>query len=780
MNARFLFAICLAIAVPAASQEPLRGHRTFVDSIGVFMDSLPTLTDSFFVKDRKYEFTGVKASGDETGLDVYDELTLNLSLEVGEQEERDISGFSKVLYGIGNFIVRLGTLTFYDPGFGSDRYFFDHEILDADMHRIRQMYEAKGYYQTKIAWYRARVDYDSKVVTIRIAIREGHPVRLTKDPEITVISPIPIVDSKRELTSDELQKLLPLRKGDPLARDQVEYTKTVLARHFSQRGYPAAEIQEKIDTTGWASRQAAVQYMITPGRFTVFGNTEIRGNYYKKSGSDTTARIVEDDVILKKVRYKKGRPYNPDDLSLSVGQINGLGVFRTVKPSANRVKGTIDSTRVLPKFIIDSLLARSDNRLHLKKADYRSYGVPVDTMNIALTVSEKKERSIKPGVGFTTDFVDLPEDNNAVLPFTRLLVTWQSKNFLGGARKLQISGEISKGFEKTDFFFTNYMIAKVTFRQPSFRLPFTSDVNNDLVTTVSFERNSTKAFDLRKLDVSPTFLRQITSRLSMNLTPLSFSRATELIVGAPNNVFFTTDQKLGFAYNSSNDFFNPTSGFLIYLNGDAAGFTLPSDLKYFKWNVDVRRYIGLSSRLSLATRVHVAAAIPYYVDGQLTQVPASEQFYAGGPNSIRGWGIRELGILHIVDGRLAYFGGNSILETGAEFRYNLFISRDPTEAIGGMDLAVFYDAGNVWTNDNFTNAKDAGGNTLPSRVLGAVGVGLRVRTLIGPLRVDFGYKLIDPKNLKAIDENGLVVPLTSAQAKDISRLAFQITLGQAY
>jgi outer membrane protein insertion porin family/translocation and assembly module TamA len=780
---RVFFMLALFMSPPMAAQE-LPEHRfrkVYVDSIGVLLDSLPSAQDTVFVSGREYHFRGVDEKGEHTGLRIFDDLTLNLSLQVGEQEERELSGLRRVFSGIGNFIVRIVTLTLVNPGWGSDRFFFDREILETDLRRIRQLYEGKGYYESRIVRYRVKFDDDYKNVEVTLDIYEGRPVRLVNDPEIRIQSTVPIIDPKKELTDDALKSVLPLRKNDPLARDQIDYAKSLLAARFSQNGYPSADVQENIDTTGLAPREAALMFTVIPGRFTVFGDTRVQGNFYK---ADTTTKIVDDDVILKKVRYKPNRPYDPNQLSLSIGQINGLGVFRTVKPTLVRHKGSVDSLRLLPDFVLDSIRSGSGNRLHLKRADYRKYGVPVDTIDVVIAVAEKKERSIKPGLGFTNDFLDLPKGNNAVLPFTRFLISWQSKNFLGGARKLQVSGEVSKGFEQTGPFFANYMLAKVTFRQPSFQLPLTKDVNNDLVTSVSFERNSTSAFDLRKLEVSPTFFRQISPSLSMTLTPLSFSRATEVIRDEPDNKFFTTNQKLGFTYNTSNDFFNPTSGFLIYTNGDAAGFTLPSDRKYFKWTVDVRRYIGLSSRLTLASRFHVASAIPYYVDGVRAQIPASEQFYGGGPNSIRGWGIRELAVVHETADGLAYFGGNSLLETGIEFRYNLYISRDPKEAIGGMDLAGFVDVGNVWTEHNFKNFKDANGNRLPAQPVGAVGVGMRIRTLIGPVRIDFGYKLKDPKDFKVLDTStdarGIVVPISATQAKKINRLAFQITLGQAY
>jgi outer membrane protein assembly factor BamA len=420
-----------------------------------------------------------------------------------------------------------------------------------------------------------------------------------------------------------------------------------------------------------------------------------------------------------------------------------------------------------------------------KDVDVDEFGVPVDTLNITMAVNERKEKIIKPGLGITTDFTDLPESEQrglSNLPFLALQVTWQSRNFMGGARKLEVSAKVSKGFV-SDKFFANYMQAKITFRQPSFILPFTKDAENDLLLTLSGERNNTLAFDELNYEVSPTFIRQLTRQLNMSLTPLAFTKKVLLRTEASDNTdknFFTTNSRLGFTYNSSNDFFYPNTGFLIYANSDFAGFLLPSDLKYLKLNFDNRKYFGLTRRITMALRLRIGSDIPYYVGQTKTQIPVSEQFYGGGPNSIRGWGIKELGVIEEDTSggpRLTYLGGNSILETGIELRYNLYVSRNPNDVISGMDLAGFFDYGNVWTEHNFKNfSKD-----LPVQPVAAAGIGTRIRSLVGPVRIDVGYKLINIRKLKVRDvDTQQIRTITKSGAKKIIPFAFQITLGQPF
>ena len=776
-----------------------RFRLVYIDSSGAWIDSLPTFEDSVFVKGKEYEFVGLDDNGKSTGLKVFDETTLNLSLKVGEEEDRELGFFAKAGSWLINNLTRIVTLTFYDPGIGSNRYFFVNEVLTEDLRLIRSLYEQQGYFDAKIIRYKATLSKDRRKISVKIYIHEGNPTVLAEDPRIKIISSLPLVDPKNNLDSKEIISELIIQKGNVLVRENIDQDKATIQKIFGQHGYPSAEVSETIDTVATEEHKVNVNYTVFPGRYTVFGKTDVAGNYYKGNGKspvDTTKKIVDDKVILLKVRYKEGRPYDPDKMGLSVGQINGLSVFRSVKPILSKKRGQIDSAVIASKpelsVLLDSVKQKANNRLVGRNIDVKEFGIPVDTLNITMSVNERKEKIIKPGLGITTDFRDLPASERrglSNLPFLGLQVTWQSRNFFGGARKLEISTQVSKGFVN-DILFANYMQGKIAFRQPSFILPFTRDAENDLLFTISAERNNTKAFDELNYEVSPTFIRQLTQRLSMNLTPLSFTRKLLLRTEVSDNTdknFFTTNSRLGFTFNNSNDFFYPNTGFLIYATSDFAGFILPSDLKYLKLNFDNRKYFGVSKKLSLAVRAHVGSDIPYYVGNKKTQIPVSEQFYGGGPNSIRGWGIKELGIIeenldtaanNKVTSRLTYLGGNSILEASVEIRYNLYVSRNPNDVISGMDIAGFFDYGNVWTESNFKNFS----TILPVQPVGAAGIGTRIRTLIGPVRIDVGYKLININNLKVRDVDTHQIRTISkvGAKKNVSPIAFQITLGQAF
>ena len=78
------------------------------------------------------------------------------------------------------------------------------------------------------------------------------------------------------------------------------------------------------------------------------------------------------------------------------------------------------------------------------------------------------------------------------------------------------------------------------------------------------------------------------------------------------------------------------------------------------------------------------------------------------------------------DGQLYPTGGNAVVLGGAELRYNF--SR-------AFQLASFLDNGQVFLETR---------NLTLSRLRWSAGLGLRYRTPIGPVRLDWGY-ILDPE-----------------------------------
>jgi outer membrane protein insertion porin family len=110
-------------------------------------------------------------------------------------------------------------------------------------------------------------------------------------------------------------------------------------------------------------------------------------------------------------------------------------------------------------------------------------------------------------------------------------------------------------------------------------------------------------------------------------------------------------------------------------------------------------------------------------DTAIRDLPASERFFAGGDTTVRGFALDRLGTEETLDPDGFPQGGNGLavfnLEARAPYWKNL-------------QFVWFMDAGNV-----FRRASDID----LSEIRVTSGVGFRYRSPIGPLRVDWGWKL---------------------------------------
>lgn len=139
----------------------------------------------------------------------------------------------------------------------------------------------------------------------------------------------------------------------------------------------------------------------------------------------------------------------------------------------------------------------------------------------------------------------------------------------------------------------------------------------------------------------------------------------------------------------------------------------------------------------------------------LGDVPATARFFGGGSVSQRGFSERRLApsVSAEIDGttETVAYGGTALVETGVEMRFPLMTIR--TMPLGGV---LFLDGGDV--------TRTAAELDLMN-LHWAVGAGLRLKTIVGPVRFDLGYRL---------NRTGDLEPDPG------SKFAFHLSLGEAF
>lgn len=162
------------------------------------------------------------------------------------------------------------------------------------------------------------------------------------------------------------------------------------------------------------------------------------------------------------------------------------------------------------------------------------------------------------------------------------------------------------------------------------------------------------------------------------------------------------------------DPFLTTKGTYLLFRDKVSRRYLGGGVDFDRAELDSRRFYDLGHTITLAT----TARLGYARAHGSAALPVGERFYVGGGSTHRGFRERQLGPKGL-DG--TSLGGTSYLLANAELRAPL---------AGLLEGGLFLDVGNAWE-----------GRIDVSDLRWAAGLGLRLRTPIGPLRVDGGYLL---------------------------------------
>jgi outer membrane protein insertion porin family len=233
-----------------------------------------------------------------------------------------------------------------------------------------------------------------------------------------------------------------------------------------------------------------------------------------------------------------------------------------------------------------------------------------------------------------------------------------------------------------------------------------------------------------------------------------------------------------FAYNLVRTKGNKTNYLLLDIeeSGALLGFIPKLDtnglLRYIRTQIEFRHTIDYGNN-QIAFRAYAGIGYSYgKVNGTTYEhtLPSFKAFYSGGPNSMRAWQIRNLGLgsskyyssaTNLSNSDLRY--GDIKLEFNAEYRFLL-------GTLFGIKFksALFTDIGNIWDWQPIdTTALAAGSDFQLNRfykefAVGA-GTGLRMDFSFFLIRLDWSYKIRDPQALQGSDTWFYDLKLASGQ-----------------
>ena len=241
--------------------------------------------------------------------------------------------------------------------------------------------------------------------------------------------------------------------------------------------------------------------------------------------------------------------------------------------------------------------------------------------------------------------------------------------------------------------------------------------------TASYQEAERISFSFQKTSVVTSINKTIFDRSSVSLQ-YELSR-DDIFDVTPGAVLSPEDQGTAtisairglFVLDFRDDPFNPKRGSFNSGSAEFASSFLGSEVDYYKLVAQSSWYFPVFRRNTFVVSGRAGVVRPL---GSTIEVPIQKRFFLGGRTTVRGFKEDSLGPRGS-DG--SYTGGDYMVNGNAELRVPLQY---------GFIVAVFLDAGSVW----FPNDPENGFDLRES-----AGLGVRYVTPIGPISLDYGWKL---------------------------------------
>jgi outer membrane protein insertion porin family len=274
-------------------------------------------------------------------------------------------------------------------------------------------------------------------------------------------------------------------------------------------------------------------------------------------------------------------------------------------------------------------------------------------------------------------------------------------NFRGTAQRLSVRAE----FGGRDSFEVGYF--------NPFMLPSETTMNlnlyNKVILREAFTGDQSFLYDERRRGGNVTFGRSLsdTRRIFTTLRADDISANDERV--ASLQAESVRSVALTMLTDTRDVIFDPTRGSFTSFSAEGAGL-LGGQANFSKWAVDLRRYLKAGRNRIFATRLMLG------ITGG--SPPPLEQFLVGGGESLRGY-------------KNDRFPGKRMAILNTELRFPL------GKKLKGV---VFADVGDAWQGSFAERFGDA---RFKARV--GYGIGVRVVTPIGPIRLDYGIGAFGPE-----------------------------------
>lgn len=612
---------------------------------------------------------------------------------------------------------------------------FSDTLLKADVATLENLYRSNGFDQVQI---RTRVDDNyqgtSNKLAVFIDIEEGVRTRAGQ---------VSIVGNEKVRTEDLPE--LSTQAGQPYSQEELANDRERILSYYFNHGFPNAALEIKTKPSTSEPNREDVTFSIQEGEHFTVDQVMVAGTEHTRGY-----------VVQRELQVQPGDPLSQQDLLNTQSRLYDLGIFSQVDTAVQNPEGTDPEKNVL---------------VQVREAKRYTFtygaGLEFQTGQPAGTTAPQGTTGVSPRVEFDVTRLNVGGRN-------------QTLSFQSHVGRLQQRGLVSYTVPKlfdsdkwkviyTIFYDNSLDVATFTSQRLEGKIDLRQQIGNAGTEpgTRPGPSSMTYRFDFRRVRASNFASGFNAGEIALLSLPAR--------VGGPGFTFIRDKRD------------NPlesTKGNYFTLDGFTALSRLGSEADFARLLTQNTTYqpfggkgkpghqfvfarsttIGLEQPFR-GTRVRPPGACvtdpntnESFCEG-FNLIPLPEQFFAGGGNSHRGFGLNQAGPRDPSSGFPV--GGTALFVNNLELRF----PQVSLPLLGeGVGFAVFHDMGNVftaqhdmlkglmrWHQPSTQRCLSSGTPTSPDCTAfnnsgydytsHAVGVGVRYKTPIGPLRFDFGYDL---------------------------------------
>ncbi|HEY0748812.1 MAG TPA: outer membrane protein assembly factor BamA [Steroidobacteraceae bacterium] len=522
-----------------------------------------------------------------------------------------------------------------------DRY--SRESLTGDLEKLRSYYMDRGYANFQIDSTQVTIAPEKDDMYITVNVTEG---------EVFKVSDIKVAGTM-VVPEEQLRKLLLIHPGDTYSRKLVTSSQQLMSYRLGADGYAFAKI-DPVPTPDNDKKTVALTFFIEPGN----------------------------RVYVRHINFNNTTAINDETLRREMRQLEG-------------------------GWLSNSAVERSKERLqrlpYVEKVEFENKPVAgsADLVDVDFNVKEGLPGQFGGGIGYSQS-QGFSLNGNFV-----------HSNFMGSGDRVALeinAGKYSKTytFAHTDPYTTIDGIARtasLTYRDVTQFVAASSAFSTKQITGAiqwsypiseyqflslgtSVNKNSLVVSQGYSAQQSVDWVRANGHPFQRDLTDTNGDGVLNSLDN-PYTVFgtdfYTYELTGGWSYEGRNRALFPDRGMKVTLS---ARFALPlSDVRYYQTNFDFIKYIPLWRKflISVQASVDYASAL-----GKTTSLPPYLNYFAGGPDSIRGFRESRLGPRDNIGIGNPYGGNFRVVN-----RYELILPV-PDKWRSAARVSFFYDIGNVF------------------------------------------------------------------------------------